>query len=293
MKISIIIPAHNCAKYIAQTLDCIRLQTIGAADIEVLLHLDGCDDDTPQIVHAYRKKHGDFNLRISMTKTANGPAAARNALARQAHGEYIHFMDADDLINTQFYAEMYNAARAADADVAVCGFICERDETDTMLYEHQIVVSNPADKVDITRVNNMGYSPRHLIRRDFWHAAKLRYPTDMMICEDMSVIARMIVHSNHIVTVPNAVYVYKKRPRSLLNNRAGLRKVHRENYLRAKSDVATLLSDAGVCPTSGNAVNYRALLFNKIPVFTVEKEPTNTRIKLFGIIPVFKIRKKS
>lgn len=64
MKISVIIPAYNCEKYIAQTLDCIRTQTFPSRELEVLVALDAPTDNTAQVVKDYASKWQDFNLRI-------------------------------------------------------------------------------------------------------------------------------------------------------------------------------------------------------------------------------------
>ena len=64
MKISVIIPAYNCAKYIGQTLDCVRLQSFPQRDLEAIVYIDGSRDNTSDVVHSYAKKHPDFNLKI-------------------------------------------------------------------------------------------------------------------------------------------------------------------------------------------------------------------------------------
>ena len=289
MKISIIIPVHNCAKYIAQTLDCIRLQTMALKEIEVLIYLDGCTDETSDIVNHYGRKWPELNMTVMCGEKPAGPGYARNLLARMAQGEYIHFMDADDLINTDFYRAMYDAAHGADADVAVCGFICERDAGHTLLYDWPLVVSVPQDKVDITRVDILGYSFRYMIRRKLWIGAKLGYPVDMKICEDMLPMNQMVFVANRLITVPGAIYEYKNRPGSLLNDRTSPN-VNNENYKRATKMVSDFLDSHGIVKKHEPSTYTKFLLMDVIPVATIKKVHRRTWVRLFGAIPFVKLK---
>lgn len=92
-KVSIIIPTYNQAKYIAQTIDSTLAQTY--PNVEVIVVNDGSTDDTAAILVGY----GD---RIKCISQANrGLAGARNAGFSVAQGEYLLFLDSDDIIPTE------------------------------------------------------------------------------------------------------------------------------------------------------------------------------------------------
>jgi glycosyltransferase involved in cell wall biosynthesis len=88
-RVSVIIPAYNCAEYIAETIESVLNQTY--SDYEIIVVDDGSTDATREIVQAY----GD-RLQYIYQKN-QGAAAARNRGTRLARGELIAFLDGDDL----------------------------------------------------------------------------------------------------------------------------------------------------------------------------------------------------
>lgn len=90
---SIIIPLYNKAKYICKSIDSVLGQSFG--DFEIIVVDDGSTDDSKSIVQNHYK-HLD-NLSI-ITQTNAGPAAARNTGVENASGDWVLFLDADDLM---------------------------------------------------------------------------------------------------------------------------------------------------------------------------------------------------
>ena len=87
--ISVIIPTYNCAEYIAEAIDSVLNQTF--TDFEIIVVDDGSTDETAAIM----KRYGD-KVRYIRQKN-NGPAVARNLGINTARGEFIAFLDADDI----------------------------------------------------------------------------------------------------------------------------------------------------------------------------------------------------
>ena len=88
-RVSIVVPAYNAAATIAATVESALAQTF--SDFEIIVVDDGSTDRTREILRGF----GD-RVRL-IEQHNNGPAAARNAGARASSGEYLAFLDADDL----------------------------------------------------------------------------------------------------------------------------------------------------------------------------------------------------
>ena len=87
--VSVIVPTYNCGPFVAEALDSILSQDW--QPLEVIAVDDGSTDDTLEVLRRY----GD---RIRLLQQPNGgPAAARNLAVRESRGEYLAFLDADDL----------------------------------------------------------------------------------------------------------------------------------------------------------------------------------------------------
>lgn len=248
MKISVIIPAYNCAKYIRQTLDCVRTQNFPSKDIEAIVYLDGCTDTTPDEVAGYCADYPEMNLRVINADVNHGLPNARNCAIAAARGEYMHFFDADDMINTDFYKNLYDAAHRCDADIAVASYLHERWPRDSVKYDVEMVISMDQDKIDATRVDRFGYSWRYLVRRTYWNRNKFAFPTDMKFCEDVHIMTQAIFFSNRIVLVPNALYTYKFRANSMLTTRS-TKKRRNADHCRAQSDTTAFMLKYGIRPS--------------------------------------------
>ncbi|MEO7741963.1 MAG: glycosyltransferase family A protein [Usitatibacter sp.] len=89
--VSVIIPCYNASAWISETLECVTGQS--HANLEILAVDDGSDDDTASVL----ERHTD--ARMTVIRQANaGAAAARNAGLAVACGDFVQFVDADDLM---------------------------------------------------------------------------------------------------------------------------------------------------------------------------------------------------
>ena len=116
-KISVIITAYNVEKYIGNVLNALRYQTY--KNLEIIVVNDGSKDNTHNIIEEYKKN----DARIVYIKTENqGVSLARNEGLKIATGEYIAFLDGDDVVDTKYFEILYNTLIDNKADVAVCDF---------------------------------------------------------------------------------------------------------------------------------------------------------------------------
>src|SRR5450759_5602253 len=89
-RFSVIVPTHQAAAFIGRTLQCVLDQT--CADFEIVVLDNGSTDGTEAIVRGF----GDPRVRYTWQEDSGLPADSRNKAIRQASGEFLAFLDADD-----------------------------------------------------------------------------------------------------------------------------------------------------------------------------------------------------
>lgn len=112
--LSVIVPVYNAEKYLKKTLESLAAQTV-ADSMQIILVDDGSADSSPDICDEFASKHPDT---VVIHRENGGVSAARNAGIKEAIGEYIGFVDADDTIAPDYYEKLLNAAKGNDCDMA-------------------------------------------------------------------------------------------------------------------------------------------------------------------------------
>lgn len=113
-KISLIIPAYNAKDYIARSIDTALSSTFH--DFEIVIVNDGSTDSTQDIIDWYVQNYDNV---VSLQKLNGGVADTRNVGIKAAKGEYIAFMDNDDMIRPNMLEELYKTITKNDCDVAI------------------------------------------------------------------------------------------------------------------------------------------------------------------------------
>ncbi|MCM1163045.1 MAG: glycosyltransferase [Muribaculaceae bacterium] len=111
--ISVVIPAYNASQWLDECLDSIAGQDCG--ETEIIVVDDGSTDSTPLIAASHP------GVRVITTKN-QGQASARNVGIREAKGEWIAFVDADDKLFPHALSAMLEIAENTGADVVTAGF---------------------------------------------------------------------------------------------------------------------------------------------------------------------------
>ena len=117
--ISVIVPAYNTEEFIGSALASILAQDYG--NIEIIVVNDGSADKTPDVAREVLAA-GQRPYKLVNTGANYGVSAARNAGMDSAAGEFITFVDSDDMVDSDYISTMYDAISDSDADIAVCGY---------------------------------------------------------------------------------------------------------------------------------------------------------------------------
>ncbi|MDR2770357.1 MAG: Stealth CR1 domain-containing protein [Rickettsiales bacterium] len=215
--VSVIIPIYNAEKYLADTLESVIRQT--HENLEIICVLDAPTDSSEAIARDFALR----DARIKIIKSERsiepgstlGPGRARNAGAELASGEWVHFMDADDLISPQFYERMLRACSRPFVDAAACSVYYEKKPRRSVVFKRDEILFGRA-KFSDTRALRHSWAWRWLIRRDLWRRCKISFP-NLRELEDRPAIIRMLFYARAAATCGGATYFYKNRPNSILN----------------------------------------------------------------------------
>ena len=116
-KISVIVPCYNLEKYIEKTVHSILSQTYD--NLEIILVDDGSSDNTSEIID---KLANDHMIIRALHKNNGGVSSARLYGIEQASGEWISFVDGDDLLKPEMYSVLIENALKYKADISHCGY---------------------------------------------------------------------------------------------------------------------------------------------------------------------------
>ena len=117
-RISVIVPAYNNAPWIGRCLDSLLAQTY--ENIEIIAVDDGSLDNTYAIMCAYAEK--DSRVKVIHQENA-GVTAARLRGVEEATGEWIGFVDGDDMVEPWMYEHLISNACKYGADISHCGYV--------------------------------------------------------------------------------------------------------------------------------------------------------------------------
>lgn len=112
--VSLVIPAYNAQDYIVRSIDVALAQSF--SNLEIIIVDDGSSDDTADVVDWYAEKYANVTALHQQNK---GAAAARNLGIEYAHGDYIGFLDSDDMIYPDMVYRLYHSVKKNNCDIVI------------------------------------------------------------------------------------------------------------------------------------------------------------------------------
>lgn len=204
-RISVIIPVYNAEKYIEDCVKSVLEQSF--QDFEMILVDDGSQDASGMICDGYAEKYE----KVKVIHTQNqGPAAARKQGVELAIGEYITFVDADDWLDSDMLAFMYQRMGENCADIVCLGhkemnaqgnvLVCMPEGVGNI---EMTTVYAMMQNLHGTRVIDSGPWAK-LIRRDLFD--NIDYCIDVTIGEDYFMILQLLEKAQKVVLYDNPLY---------------------------------------------------------------------------------------
>lgn len=221
VKVSVIVPAYNCEKIIGDTIKSVLTQRL--TEIEVIILNDGSTDNTLGVIEALTAS----DKRVKVISLINGgPAKARNVGINHAIGEYICFLDSDDLIAPDMLIEMYDKSTENQLDVCACGYQMEtvvNDRTSVKTFKFPEFIATNKDSfrdklMPLIKAHMMYVVWNKLFRRMFILENQIRF-TDFLSGEDRLFNIQTFKHIERFAFVDKAYYRYFMRGKGSLANK--------------------------------------------------------------------------
>lgn len=213
--ISVIIPAYNIKDYITHCLNSVIKQTY--QNIEILVIDDGSTDGTANVIDAIAQI--DPRIRI-LSKANGGLSSARNYGLSHCHGEYVLYVDGDDIIAPNTIDALFHALNETGADVAVASSKIISSYEELPAYS-----STSWSKVlDCkTALECMLYGQSFnvsawgkLAKRELWGKHKF---LEGHFYEDMVPVSGLLLESKSVAVIEQPLYGYYMRPGSITGKR--------------------------------------------------------------------------
>ena len=231
MKVSVIIPVYQVEAYVEDCIKSVTSQTL--SDIEILCIEDCGTDGSKEIIR--RLMQEDERIRLFVNEKNQGLASVRNQGILRASGEYIYFLDSDDMIRQDALLSLYSKAEEEELDVCIfaADFIYESEEL------RQKFHTNPAVyKGDYPDVMNgkalykewmkhwdwMPSQPRYFYRRDFLTRYGIRF-IDGLLHEDESFAFDVLMHAERVRILQEAFFIRRFRSDSIMSSHPTMKNV--------------------------------------------------------------------
>ena len=211
-KVSVIVPAYNAEKYLEECLDSICVQTY--PELEIIVVDDGSKDLTASIIRNRAKQDARI---VPYYKENHGVSYSRNFGLEHCTGEYVTFVDADDLVAPDFVAQMVHDLEGADADMAVIGvtksksFESEMFTSGTaLLYEEQEMLEQVFGVFE-------GFVCNKLYKKKLLQEKSICLEQNIAVCEDLLFNVLYLVNCKKAVYNRGHKYFYRQVENSASN----------------------------------------------------------------------------
>lgn len=266
--LTVVVPVFDAAPYLKECLDSVSRQTL--RDIEIICVDDGSTDGSAAILAGYAARDARFKI---LSQPNKGQGAARNAGLELARGEYVYFMDADDVL-------------AADDAFERLAALAEKERLDALFFDAETridkgVAASPSavNAEDYIRrrdyssvstgrelfsrfLKNREYTVSPclvLLRRRFLDENAIRFPDERIFYEDNIFMTRVLLAAKRTSHRPWRLYLRKIHTNSTITSTPTMR--HLQGYLACYRDAIALAAQGGWDRKTLAALKSRARIY--------------------------------
>ena len=230
--VSVIVPFYNAESHIKKCLDVLLNQDF-IKPFEIIMVDDASTDNSQNII----KMQNSPLLKLCSLPSNTGPSAARNVGLKNAKGEYVFFLDADDTISTSTLKILYNHAKENDFDLV----FSDKKRIENSQNQRENIFIYPADKIfsnsDITeaikqRISNPLYTEGvvglhgKLIKRSIISQNNLSFEEKLKFLEDEVFMFDILAFTRSMKYVRKQLYIYN------INYNRNVKSARTESFVR-------------------------------------------------------------
>lgn len=216
--VSVIVPIYKVEEYLRECVDSIINQTY--KNLEIILVDDGSPDKCGEICDEYARN----DSRITVYHKENGGVSdTRNYAMARSHGEYIVFVDSDDVMKSTFVETLMDILKKYEADIVFSSYIASSDSATLhkieTLNDYEIhtdcVDADEALRRMLYQDDNFNAGPhRKIYRRKVMEG--IEYPKGINVAEDLATNCRILLQCRKAAFTTEKLYGYRIRRDSLI-----------------------------------------------------------------------------
>ncbi|QLK32463.1 glycosyltransferase [Lactobacillus crispatus] len=224
--VSVIVPVYNVQKYLSQCIDSIVNQAY--KNIEILLIDDGSTDESGKICDIYQKKYTNIK---SFHKNNTGLGLTRNYGLARATGDFVMFVDSDDVLKNTCITELIKVVINDDVDTVIGGYTRIDNKKNCLFKEKylpKIYYGKDVQNKCFTRMLGNLYKNTDSIKMSVWNCLysmniikknNLQFPSERKyISEDLIWDSEYFKYAIRVAISDSTSYLYRYNPLSLTNS---------------------------------------------------------------------------
>ena len=211
--ISVIVPVYNVEKYLEECLKSIKRQTY--TDIEVILVNDGSIDRSKEICERYCEKDSRFKL---VNQENKGLSGARNRGMLESKGEFISFVDSDDVLKEDMLEQLMKQMTSEDIDIVECWYTNEKQELELSTPKNVKTIFQGDSKEALVSLCKDNIVRLNAVAKLFRRQVIVNFPfLEGLFYEDVYGGIGILKHIRKMVKINYIGYYYRVRQGSIMN----------------------------------------------------------------------------
>lgn len=235
MKLSVIVPVYNVEQFIRPCIQSIYRQGLSEKDFEVILVNDGTQDNSFEVISDVIINHNNL---IIIEQSNQGLSAARNTGLLKASGQYILFLDSDDLLIDNTLPVLLALTNNNLIDLLIAGFVKLNNKQIESFAEDTDSADFMAEQKSASEIFLQDFNPRQcyvwrtIYRKDFLEENELSFIPGIYF-EDVPFTTECLLKARMCIKTTLTFYIYRQRDNSIVSS-INLKKIFDLNTVLAK-----------------------------------------------------------